>query len=123
VRYVLNSAKRKYQPYAYFCHKHNGKIKWCYLGKLSNNVENGHRAHRCIDCINLTQDNFCLWQGAYIGKEELLTAPFECEGFHPRPLKSSNKSKEVVLQNEVQQKEGKKLVRRTNPEKRTRRKE
>jgi hypothetical protein len=38
VRYVLNSAKKKYQPYAYFCHKImvrlNGVILGSYLTML-----------------------------------------------------------------------------------------
>jgi len=32
-RYVLNSRKRRYEPYKYFAHRVGGKIKWCYLGK------------------------------------------------------------------------------------------
>jgi hypothetical protein len=86
-RYVLNARKKRYEPYYYFAHKHEGKIKWCYLGKLSNKAE----GHRCVDCANLLEDNFCVWQGAYIRNEELLTTPFECEGFKPKPLGLSNK--------------------------------
>jgi len=87
-RWVLNPIKKRYEPYYYFAHKSEGKIKWCYLGRLSNKAEEGHR---CVDCANLTEDHFCVWQGAYIKNEELLTQTFECEGFKPKPRKLSNK--------------------------------
>jgi hypothetical protein len=95
-RWVLNPIKKRYEPYYYFAHKREGKIKWCYLGRLSNKVpiigteSDSPHPHRCVDCANLTQDNFCIWQGAYIKKEELLTQTFECEGFKPKPRKLSN---------------------------------
>lgn len=43
-RYVLNAAKKRYEPYSYFAHKSQGKLHWCYLGKnnptqLSNSVD------------------------------------------------------------------------------------
>ena len=72
-RWVLNTRKQRYEPYYYFAHKSNGRLKWCYLGreKLSNT---------CLNCSNLTSENFCTWQGSYI-KQELLRQPFDCEGF------------------------------------------
>jgi hypothetical protein len=92
-RWVLNSRKKRYEPYYYFAHKHNGKIRWCYLGKLPNKfgTENRFRyRHRCVDCANLTEDNFCVWQQAYIKKRELLTQPFKREGFQPKRQELSN---------------------------------
>jgi hypothetical protein len=78
-RWVLNSRKTRYEPYYYFAHKHGKGIGWCYLGRLSNKSEEDHR---CVDCANLTEDNFCVWQ---------LTQPFKCEGFQPKRQELSNK--------------------------------
>lgn len=82
-RWVLNSRKQRFEPYFYFSHKKSGKIRWCYLGRLSNMA-------RCVDCSNLQADNFCTWQGAFIKKSELLTQPFDCEGYQPKIRKLSN---------------------------------
>jgi hypothetical protein len=87
-RWVLNSRKTRYEPYYYFAHKHGKGIGWCYLGRLSNKSEEGHR---CVDCSNLTEDNFCVWQQAYIKKGELLNQPFKCEGFQSKRQELSNK--------------------------------
>jgi hypothetical protein len=93
-RWVLNPLKKRYEPYYYFAHKREGKVKWCYLGRLSNKVAiiatESDSPHRCVDCANLTEGHFCVWHGAYIKKEELLTQTFECEGFKPKPRKLSN---------------------------------
>jgi hypothetical protein len=86
-RWVLNSRKKCYEPYYYFAHKHGKGIGWCYLGRLSNKSEEGHR---CVDCANLTEDNFRVWQQAYIKKGELLTQPFKRE-FQPKRQELSNK--------------------------------
>jgi hypothetical protein len=84
-RYVLNARKKRYEPYYYFAHKHNGKISWCYIPRkeLSNTTET---KHKCVECACLGEDNFCVWQQAYI-KKELLDVGFECEGYTPKPLK------------------------------------
>jgi len=38
-RYVLNPLKKRYEPYYYFCHRIEGKIKWCYIPKKMINEE------------------------------------------------------------------------------------
>jgi hypothetical protein len=96
-RWVLNSRKTRYEPYYYFAHKHGKGIGWCYLGRLSNKSEEDHR---CVDCANLTEDNFCVWQQAYIKKRELLTQPFKCEGFQPKRQELSNKGETTWLRGE-----------------------
>jgi len=82
-RWVLNSVKKRYEPFLYFCHKTGKKIKWCYLGRpkpeLSNTV-------RCVECACLEKGFFCSWMGAFI-EEQLLTKPFECDGFRKKSEK------------------------------------
>ena len=39
-RWVLNSIKKRYEPYYYFAHKHGKKIKWCYLGRPKPELSN-----------------------------------------------------------------------------------
>jgi hypothetical protein len=43
-RWVRNSRGKRYEPYEYFAHRVNGKIKWCYLGKVKKLDNNS----RCV---------------------------------------------------------------------------
>ncbi len=39
-RWVRNSRGKRYEPYLYFAHRENGRVRWCYLGKkLDNNTQ------------------------------------------------------------------------------------
>jgi hypothetical protein len=37
-RWVRNSRGKRYEPYQYFAHREDGRIHWCYLGKLLDNT-------------------------------------------------------------------------------------
>jgi len=91
-RWVKNSRKQRYEPFLYFAHKHGKKIKWCYLGRPKTELSNTLKEHECLNCASLTGDDFCTWQNASIQKE-LLTQPFDCEGFQPKLEKLSNTMK------------------------------
>jgi hypothetical protein len=39
-RWVKNSRGKRYEPYLYFAHRENGKLKWCYLGRVKKELDN-----------------------------------------------------------------------------------
>lgn len=54
-RYVLNTAKKRYEPHWYFAHKSQGKPHWCYLGKNPNPQLSNNRVDN-LSAINGTEN-------------------------------------------------------------------